>query len=402
MKPSPDHSDTLHRLGIIPLPQHIMDMPLKEIRKHFGYATTRGIKKSLLMRNLLWQIYSQIQAGQPPDFVKKHGFIRGLWYYIKKKFSKHHALRGDWYNLMSQELTRMIKAGLFTYSDFNFRDRDESSWKLGFDNPHIILLAEKDGFITIMEDLQKQYGCHTITAGGIPSLMTVSYMVKSMQHFGIDLTQPFYVLSFCDFDPSGYNVAEEFIHHLEHSGIQNAHVFDQWGQGKSKRPWLELATPQNFQRPPKDHWYKLPKQTWDDPSTQAWVKLTGGLDPKWKKGQLTHGLESDEFDFDEILALYETKLAPLLKAPSDTIKQRNAFQTLRQELENMAITKFLKRLKDGAQIASEINFQSTRNSPPVQLSRELYQALKTHAQSENISLETLINLWLQKQLYHKV
>lgn len=50
-----------------------------------------------------------------------------MWYHIKKKFSQHHPLRGDLYNLMSEQLTLMVRKGLFSYSGFNFRNRDEAS-----------------------------------------------------------------------------------------------------------------------------------------------------------------------------------------------------------------------------------------------------------------------------------
>lgn len=337
--------EVLKELEIIPLPKPIMDMSLKEIRKYFGFANG-SIQMGMLLRNLIWQIYGQIQAGKPPDFVQKHGNIRSMWYYIKKKFSQHHALRGDRYGLMVKNLTLMVRKGLFSYAEFNFRDTDQGNWKLGFDNPHIILLAEKEGFITVMEDLQKTYGCHVFTAGGIPSFLTVNYMASALRSFDIGFEQRFYILSFSDFDPSGYNVAETFVEQLGESGYKNLHLFEQWGDGKKRRPWLELATPQNFNKDPKDFRFILPKKTWDDPSTKAWIKLTGGLDSNWKPGQKTHGLESDEFDLDLIHELFTKALKPLLKTPSDDIKRINAMQTLRQETEQMAIVKFLKKLKE--------------------------------------------------------
>ncbi len=341
-----DIQTVLNELGIIQLPKYIMDMDLKEIRQYFGYPTTDGIKKIPLMRNLLWQIYCRIKQGNPPDFYKKNGFIRGMWYYIKKKFSVHKPLRGDMYNLMCSELTDMVRKGLFSYRDFNFRDRDAGTWKLGFDNPHIILGAEKDGYVTIMEDLHNNYGCHVITTGGIPSFMTVNYMVAEMQKYEIDLNQTFYLITFADFDPSGYNVAEELSYHFKDSGLKNLYLYNQWGNAPKKRPWYELAIPANFPKPIKDFWYLLPKNTWDNPTTEAWVKLTGGLDgSNWKKGQKTHGLESDEFDFDLINQLFDKAATPLLKESSDKIKKRNAMIALRKELEDMAIVKFLENLQ---------------------------------------------------------
>src|SRR5690606_12972000 len=158
----------------------------------------------------------------------------GMWYYIKKKFSKHNALRGDMYGLMSSQLTMMVRKGLFSYEDFNFRDRDYNTWKLGFDNPHIILMSEKDGFVTIMEDLHKNYGCHVITAGGVPSFMTINYMVARMKKLGIDMDGKLYIITFTDFDPSGYRVSETFVNHLSDSGLTSFHKFEQWGKGKKK------------------------------------------------------------------------------------------------------------------------------------------------------------------------
>lgn len=344
-----DIQNVLDELGIIPLPKYIMEMDLKEIRQYFGYPTTDGIQKILLMRNLLWQIYQRIKAGNAPDFYKKNGFIRGMWYYIKKKFMEHKPLRGDMYGLMVSELTDMVRKGLFGYLDFNFRDRDSDTWKLGFDNPHIILVAEKDGYVTIMEDLHTNYGCHVITAGGMPSFMTVNYMAASMKKFEIDLNQTFYIISFTDFDPSGYNIAEEFTKHLNNSGIKNIYLWDQWGDGDKKRPWFELSVPANYTRPIKDVWYLLPKNTWDNPTTKEWVKLTGGLDgANWKPGQQTHGLESDEFDVDAIAKMFENVITPLLKDSSDKIKKRNAMMNLRKQFEDMAIVKFLEKLKHPA------------------------------------------------------
>lgn len=142
----------LEELEIIQLPKPIMDMSMREIRQYFSYQSGE-IKMSIFMRNLIWQIHGQIIAGHPPDFYEKHGFIRGMWYYIKRKLSQHHALRGDRYGLLVKNLTLMVKKGLFGYADFNFRDPDGGTWKLGFDNPHVILMTEKDGFITIMGEI---------------------------------------------------------------------------------------------------------------------------------------------------------------------------------------------------------------------------------------------------------
>lgn len=337
----------LDEFGIIPLPKYIMDMDLKEIRQYFGYPTTDGIQKILLMRNLLWQIFQKIKSGNAPDFYKKNGFIRGMWYYIKKKFSEHKPLRGDLYGTMVSELTDMVRKGLFNYSDFNFRDRDSDTWKLGFDNPHIILMAEKDGYVTIMEDLQKNYGCHVITAGGMPSFMTVNYMVSEMKKFETDLNQTFYVITFTDFDPTGHNISEEFTKHLNNSGLKNLFFWNQWGGGNKECPWLSLSVPANFNKSIKDVWYVLPKDTWDNPTTKEWVDLTGGLDgSKWKPGQQTHGLESDEFDFDEINKMFETAITPLLKDSSDKIKKRNAMMELRKNFEDMAMVKFLNQIQN--------------------------------------------------------
>lgn len=247
-----------------------------------------------------------------------------------------------------------------------------------------------------MEDLHREYGCHIITTGGVPSLMTINYLVTSMKEFSIDLNQTFYVITFSDFDPAGYNIAETFIEHLRLSGLKNFHLFEQWGTGKKARPWLELSIPSHFDKPLKDFWYLLPKVTWDDPGTKNWIKLTGGLDgSNWKPGQKTHGLESDEFDLELIKKLFAKTLQPLLKTPSDDVKQINAMQELRQELEQMAIVKFLDGLLNPPPSNSYFEFNPLSQNYSLTLNPQQFQQLNSKAKEQKKTVEELINHWLE-------
>lgn len=210
------------------------------------------------------------------------------------------------------------------------------------------MMGKKDGFVTIIEALHRSYGCNVLTAGGAPSFMTINNMVTTMRRYEIDLSKTFYLITFADFDPAGYNIAETLTEHLADSGLKNLFLFDQWGP-KKKRPWLELAVPANFDKPVQAHKYRLPKALWNDPGTKAWMQLTRGIDgPGWTSGKVTHGLESDEFDLELIHALFARAIEPLMTTPPDNIKKRNAMLGLRQDLENIAIVKFLERLKANA------------------------------------------------------
>ena len=79
----------LRELGIRHFDDDLLKMPIAELRKHFGFGTTNNIQIGPFFRNVIWQLYEHIQAGDLPEFHIKRGMIRGMWYHIKTPISRY-------------------------------------------------------------------------------------------------------------------------------------------------------------------------------------------------------------------------------------------------------------------------------------------------------------------------
>lgn len=334
--PTDPIEDALARLGVRHFDDDILGMKIAELRKHFGYSTSTGIRKQPFFRNVVWQIHEQIQAGRLPMFYIKHGFIRGMWYHIKARIDRYKPLRGRYYGSMIKALTDLVRAGVVSYRDFNFRDRDEALHKLGTDNPYILLYAEKDGLISVMEELHELYGATILTLGGTPSLMSTNYLVSEMVAAGLDLTHEFVCFSLVDFDPDGWDTAGDFLDHLKTFGLANRHRFQQYGQETER---LDLIDPKNLTAddPPSVR-YTLPAKVQRSRMCAAWAALTGGVDGR---GSRKYGLESDEFSQERIFELVGQAVAPFLSIPPELVQRRARMRSLEKATTDFMVYKML-------------------------------------------------------------
>lgn len=331
-----DQAAILKRLGIRHYDEDILAMPIERLRQEFGYPTTPRIKLTPFFRNVIWQLYELIKAGSPPDFYHKRGFVRGMWYHVKTRISRYKQLRGRYYGTMSSVLADLVREGLFSYKDFNFRDRDQALRMLGTENRHVIVFAEKDGFISIIETIAETYGCTAITLGGVPSFLSSNYMVSEMADAGFPMAEAYYCFSIVDFDPAGDNAAEEFIKQLTASGLRNFHQFDQYG---AKYPRLDLARPANLTGGDiETSKYSLPVSVQRAQQTIDWAARTGGVDGK---GSRKYGLESDEFTEARIHELVAAAITPYLKTDPEVIRRRVTMSKLADTLEDFMVEKIL-------------------------------------------------------------
>lgn len=334
-----DIEQALQALGIRHFETNLLRMPIAELRQHFGFATTDGIQIGLFFRNVIWQLYERIQAGDLPEFYKKHGMIRGMWYHIKTPLSRYKQLRGDRYNTMLAELAELVRAGLVTYKDFNFRDKDKDNHRIGRENTNIILMAEKDGLITMMEDFHELYGVTVITLGGDPSLMTNNFLVTDMRDAGIDLTQEFTCLGITDFDPDGEETARVFVRHLRDSGIRRFRMFTQYGE---KRDHLDLIVPSALPPDvdPRDLKFRLKPSVIREKSAK-WVALTGGIPKLSPREVLQYGIESDEFHHEWIVRIVDEAIAPHLHVGQEVVKRRAVIKQLEKSMKDFLLYKVL-------------------------------------------------------------
>lgn len=331
--------ETLAKLQIRHFDEDLLKIPIARLRQHFGYPTTSHIKIGEFLRNVIWQLYERIKAGDHPDFYNKRGMIRGMWYHIKTRISRYKELRGDRYNTMLEELATLVRNGLVTYKDFNFRDKDEDNHRVGFENAHIIVLAEKDGFLTMMEDLHTLYGFTVITLGGDPSLMTINYLASDLREAGVDLAQEFVCFTLTDFDPDGQEVGRVFIRHLKDSGVRRLRTFTQFGQ--EGREYQDLILPSNL--PPgvevDDIKYLLKPKVRREKAPK-WVKLTGGV-PGRPQDKLKYGIQADEFKEEWILRLVDEAVTPHLRVGQEIVRRRARMRDLEKVLKEYIIYRVL-------------------------------------------------------------
>lgn len=344
--PSKDLEAALQKLKIKHFDRDILtQMTLPEIREHFGYPNPNpaiidkpaAFKIQALLKNVIWQTYEHIRAGQIPEFVKRQGNIRGLWYYIKTRFHRHKPLRGKFYKTMIKMLARMVEAGVLSYSDFRFRDLDQRLWWVGPENPHVIVFCEKDSFASYTEEYVTTYGCSALTMGGAPSLMSVDYFTRRLVEAGVGLTKQFILISIVDFDPRGEDGANDFITKLELFGIRNFHRFTQYESSAYKR--LDLIQPKHFSFDETDPEgdglaYTLPSSEVRSKLGRSWFRRTGGV-----HGNPRLGLESDECTGERIHQLLIEHLVPLLEMDLAAIQHRTQIRRLRRSLSNVLIFK---------------------------------------------------------------
>lgn len=330
----------LRELGIRHFDEDLLEMKIADLRLHFGYATTDSIRIKPFLLNVIWQLHERILSATNPDglpeFYKKRGFIRGMWYHIKGRIDRYKPLRGNYYGSMITALAAMVRAGVVSYRDFNFRDRDANLYQLGTDNPHVLFFAEKDGFITILEELRDLYGCTIITLGGTPSLMSSNYLVSDMVAAGFDLTQQFVCFSLVDFDPDGWDTAVDFMSNLDRFGIKNVYPFRQYGQRANR---LDLFLPERLSGDEVARFrFNLPARTRRSPLCATWAALTGGVDGH---GSRKYGLESDELKLDRIGEIFGQAVTPFLRTSPELVQRRRRMRELERAVTDFMVYKML-------------------------------------------------------------
>lgn len=341
--PPPLPPDVAARLHLAHYDRDLLEeMTKPELVEHFGWTTTQNLRLDWFFRNVIWQFYEHIQAGRPPEFYNKRGFIRGMWYDIKTPMSRHNfsQFKKDLSGTMGRALAELVEAGLCTYKDFQFTDNNQNSRVIGEGNPHIILMTEKEGFFGMLRVANQLYGCTVVATGGMGPFLSTNYMVSEIAAKGVDIArQEFVVLSISDFDPTGYNIGEEFIRDLEYSGVRHFRRFKQYDRDDYK--WLDLVRPDTLQPGVliKDHTYLIHSRFRNapegggDPWAKVWARTTGGIDGlgglgrKWQRG-----MQADVFKEAYLATLVERFITPLLNIPADVVQRRLQMRQLETEI----------------------------------------------------------------------
>ena len=320
----------------------LYEMSKEELIQQFGWKTTGNLRLEPFFVNVIWQFYEQIKAGHPPEFFYKHGFIRGMWYPIKTPMSRHGfpQFKEDLSGTMGKALALLVSAGLLTYAEFEFTDENASSRVVGSGNAHIILMTEKAGFFGMLKQASQLYGCTVTATGGMGALSSTSYLVTEIAAKGVDIArQEFAVLSLCDFDPTGYNIGEEFVKDLKACGVRHFRHFEQYG--RKDYPWLDLVQLKTLEpgEDINDHYYRIhrrftkPPKHGGHPPAKIWARTTGGIDGRGGAGEKWKlGMQADEYREAYIAVLVDRAIQPLLSLPAEIVQRRRQMTALKSAL----------------------------------------------------------------------
>jgi hypothetical protein len=309
--PTEKREELKKKFELVDFAEDITQMSLTKLREHFGYRSGK-INKALFANNVIWQVFRQIRDGRPPAYFATGGSIRCFWYIVKGVVQEHPRVfnvEKDLDGLFSKQLVQMIKLGLLSYKDLNIIDDRKGFRKLAplYGNPHIILLGEKFSFLSKLTEVALQYGITIQCSKGMPSLVMADTMITEMAEAGYDMSQEFVILTFTDFDPTGWNIGNTFVRHLKQLGIKNVRTFDQY---PTRRSCLDVVCPHEL---PSDfvERARLTMRTKLQRAalTKKWAIATGGL---YKRGGTEYAVSAEEHleVFDQMLA---EKIAPFLR-----------------------------------------------------------------------------------------
>jgi hypothetical protein len=343
---------------LLDLKRPIREMGRDELLAHFEDAESvksRYVDKKKFARNVIWQLYQEIQAGQVPEFARVSCNIRSIYYYLKTAILDNKSVfkkADNIYNNFTEAMQDLVLAGLISYKDFNIID-DRRSYRLmppEYGNTNVILLAEKDSFVGRFFELGSQYGVMVQITKGLGSVLMVDTMLTEMFEAGYNMNQQLAVLSFCDFDPVGTSIPYHFAKHLRALGFSNIRNFSQYGEGwvtyelpgkedkngnpirgkaNQVRPCLDIVPP--FELPAKVRTkirHRIPASQRDDPSTAQWAAITKGVTGR---GSKKYAISSEMF-LPYLADSLNEKILPLLAKPPEAFTRRLNYTYLKTAL----------------------------------------------------------------------
>ena len=326
-----DPEEILKKLGIKHYKKPILKMPNAELIKEFG-KSAKNINKSLFIKNVIWQTYEYIKAGEKPFDI---GNLRSFWYYIKDTMDRVGAnKKGDAYNIVSNMFVLMVKSGLFKYRDFGFDDDDKGNRWLGGKYAHIMLFAEKTSYTDLLQEVNRNFDITTIAVGGQSSYLSVEYFVKELSDAGIDLAKEFIIFSIVDFDPAGDIIATNFTDNLDDNGIKRIKTFA--GQFYKNFKRRDLVIPANMDPEQRKRVYRLPLSVRKSGQAAKWAARTGGVNGK---KSIEYGIETIVMSKAQILELFETELTKVVTIDLEAIAKYREMKNLKNQMQAWAVKK---------------------------------------------------------------
>jgi len=296
----------------------IRKMTLAEIKKLFPEKKDSSkINDSKLIMNFIWQSYLMIKSR---ELKPLKGNLRSFWYRELRPFYKNNGLLEkdegpeieiigfdfdefeeekaksllntlgegsgrELYiiNRMSKCFDEFVIKAIFKFrEEFEFQDPRESFSIIGHDKPRIIFFTEKEGLFWLCQEISKKYGISAVASQGEPGYLTMEYFADKLNKRNAKSIE---IASLTDYDPWGYNIANEFAQKMAEP------IFEFKKVNSKNLTNLDLFTKEVIEYAKRDLSKVSPtkKKQVDD-----WMKITNGIDGK------AFGMHVDHAEIDLI------------------------------------------------------------------------------------------------------
>lgn len=297
MELSPEQKKVLRRLKVRPFVADLRSSPEGLLRKEFAARSSGRVLLKPLIRNVVYQAATWILKGKAP---KVEGNLRSLYYQWLKpvlaRIPEARTARQDPYEeLLNAMETFVVKLRLFRYRDLELVDeRWENRFLTDGRNPHLLVFAEKSGFVMFLQEASRQYGVTAVALGGSPSHLSTEYLVEQLRK-RIGKIEPLILFGITDYDPSGFDISRTFREQLLHQGLRVLEVHS-------------LITPDAYTQEELGL-YRFPVPSTYRTRVERWLKEGGGLE-----GQ-AFGLEADSLPKPRLRTRLAKSMTPYLREP---------------------------------------------------------------------------------------
>jgi hypothetical protein len=304
LKLTREQQAALKKLRVRVFEQDLRTMTAKQLRAEFRAVSSGRMMARTLVRNAVYQAASWGIEGKAP---KISGNLRSLYYqWVKPIVAKLPELlktKTDFYELTSEALELFVgELRLFTYRDLDLVDeRWENRFFTDGRNPHLLLFAEKNGFVQFLQEASKTYGLTAVALGGSPSHLSSEYLATQLKE-KLKTVEPLILIGITDYDPAGADIARAFAQQLSRQGLKVA----EHHQLITPRAFVdqELATLR----------FAVPRKS--PALVSRWLKATGGIEGK------AFGLEADALPKARLTDLVAQRLAPFLRKAGSNIRDK--------------------------------------------------------------------------------
>jgi hypothetical protein len=330
--PSPEQiRNALEELDVVEVEREIFTMGRTMLKRLFDFRTSGNLDVSRLAASIIWQDLGLLRQGHLEPF---DGNIRSYWYSRLKptmdRAGANSDEMGNGYGAMITAFSRFVGVyRLFAYRQFGFRDGRAHMRHIGQNNPHIVVVGEKEGHLVLLAQIAERFGCSTIALKGSPSILATEYFALALDEAGLGQSD-LQVLTFVDFDPAGDEIVEAFLEQMRDTGFG----------GRMRRQ--DIAVPERLTLEQlRLNKFALSRKAKQRTKKENWLERTGGgigrVEPDWRN----FGFECDAMTSQQVFAAITDLTDSNLSTSVEDIERDRLERQLAHVLEQLLMQRLL-------------------------------------------------------------